>query len=238
MAVDDPVEYQRAYYRQSAEDYNTWRHRGQEQNGHAVALSWLGTEITRLGITSVLDVGSGTGRVLLGLGQTCPEVKTIGIEPSAEMREQGHRAGLSESQLIEGDGQHLEFEDGSFDLVCEFGALHHIPDPRAAVNEMLRVARKAVFLFDVNDFGGGRPVVRFAKQTLNGLRLWHLADLVKTRGKGYRISEGDGLSYSYSLFNDFRTIKEGCRSVHLMTTSSTGRNPYRSATHIALLGIK
>jgi len=76
--------------------------------------------------------------------------------------------------------------------------LHHIRKPALAVAEMLRVATKAIFLSDSNNFGHGSPLGRSIKQTIDLLGLWPLADWIKTKGKGYTISEGDGLAYSYS----------------------------------------
>jgi hypothetical protein len=103
---------------------------------------------------------------------------------------------------------------------------------------MLRVAGRAVFISDCNNFGQGSLLGRGLKQCLNALHLWPLADFIKTRGRGYTLSEGDGLAYSYSVFNDYRQIREKCRSVHVLNTSDAGRNPYRTASHVALLGIK
>jgi hypothetical protein len=103
---------------------------------------------------------------------------------------------------------------------------------------MLRVAKKAVFISDANNFGQGRLLARTLKQAINALGLWGLADLVKTGGKGYLCSEGDGLAYSYSVFSDYRQIKAACTRVHLLDTAGGGSNLYRSAAHVALLGIK
>lgn len=68
------------------------------------------------------------------------------------------------------------------------------------MSEMLRVAQKAIFISDANNFGQGRFLARTAKQALNALGLWKTVDFIKTKGKGYTISEGDGLAYSYSVF--------------------------------------
>jgi hypothetical protein len=113
-----------------------------------------------------------------------------------------------------------------------------VRDHRRAVSEMLRVARKAIFISDSNSFGQGSRLVRAAKQALRAAGLWRIADLVKTRGRGYTITEGDGLAYSYSVFDDYRLIKASCRSMHLLNTQDADVNPYRSASHVALLGIK
>jgi SAM-dependent methyltransferase len=149
------------------------------------------------------------------------------------MREEG-----TAQQLIEGDGQALAFADGTFDLVCAFGVLHHVPHPRNAVGEMLWVARRAVFISDSNNFRQGQPMVRLAKQAIRALRLWPLANFLKTRGKGYAISDGDGLFYSHSVFDDYPQITAQCAHVHLLNTSESGPDIYRSASHVAMLGLK
>ena len=67
---------------------------------------------------------------------------------------------------------------------------------------------------------------------------WPVADLIKTRGRGYTISDGDGVAYSYSVFNDYDQIAAVCKRIHLINTEGSGPNLYRSAPHIALLGLK
>jgi SAM-dependent methyltransferase len=202
------------------------------------ALRFMISVIEQFGIKSILDIGCGTGRGLLTLQKAKPDIVAVGVEPSAELREIGYANGLSETQLVEGDAMGLAFGDGSFDLVCEFGALHHIPAPAKAVSEMLRVARKAIFISDCNNFGQGSKLARLFKQAVNGAGLWPLADFIKTRGKGYTISEGDGLAYSYSVFNDYKQIRQACKSIHVLNTVDSGPNLYRTSTHVALLGIK
>ncbi len=230
------VEIQRAYYAKTAYRYDDTHvnHEGE----HDFALRFLVAAVQHLGIRSILDVGSGTGRVLIEFSRVMPGVTAVGIEPSAELREVGYSKGLSRSQLIDGDAMKLAFEDGSFDLVCEFGALHHISVPSRAVSEMLRVSGKAIFISDVNNFGQGSRMSRLLKQAINAMGLWPLADWIKTRGKGYVMSEGDGLVYSYSVFNDYKQIREACESVHVVNTTDAAPDLYRAASHVALLGIK
>ena len=110
----------------------------------------------------------------------------------------------------------LEFAEGAFDVVCAFGVLHHASDHARAVEEMLRVADRAILISDSNNFGQGRPLVRALKQGLRALQLWPLADWLKTRGKGYTITEGDGLAYSYSVFSDYERIRARCTRVHVV----------------------
>ncbi len=230
------IEIQRAYYAGTAHRYDdTHVH---QEGEHALALRFLVAAVEYLGIHSILDVGSGTGRGLLEFARVMPGVTAVGVEPSAELREIGYSKGLSRSQLIDGDAMNLAFGDDTFDLVCEFGALHHIPVPSKAVAEMLRVSRKAIFISDVNNFGQGGRLSRMLKQTINAVGLWPLADRIKTKGKGYVMSEGDGLVYSYSVFNDYKQIRAACETVHLLNTTDSAPNLYRSASHMAVLGIK
>lgn len=227
---------QREYYRKTASQYDEMH--VFDKGEHALALALLAALIDYHGIKSVLDIGSGTGRALLAIKSKCPGTIVVGIEPSRELREQGYKKGLSTLELFDGDAHALPFEDGAYDLVCEFGVLHHLPDPRSAVREMLRVARIGIFISDSNNFGQGGFVARSIKQTLHALKLWPLADLIKTRGKGYSISEGDGLAYSYSVFSDYAEIAKQCSRIHMFNTIGNGPNLYRNAAHVALLALK
>jgi ubiquinone/menaquinone biosynthesis C-methylase UbiE len=230
----DAVNRQRDYYQATARRYDSMH---MEDKEHTYALSILVALIKQLGISSVLDVGSGTGRAVLAIKDagTC----AIGIEPVQALREQGHRKGLLREELIDGDVQNLAFPDASFDLVCSFAVLHHVPAPRKAVSEMLRVAKRGVFISDANNFGQGSTSVRFFKQAIRSLGLWPAANFIKTGGKGYSISEGDGLAYSYSVFDDYPQISAACREVRLFATApSTGPNLYRSCPQVAIFGNK
>ena len=172
------------------------------------------------------------------LKRTYPHLRVVGIEPVEALREIGYSQGLAASELVAGDGNSLQYEAGDFDLVCAFGVLHHIRNPEVTVAEMLRVSGKAIFISDANNFGQGGWLSRTIKQSINFFRLWPLANFVKTRGKVYAITEGDGVAYSYSLFTNYRLIRAACKSVHLLNTLDAGVNLYRTAPHVALLGLK
>lgn len=229
------VEIQRSYYAETAQSYDEIHNHDRDE--HGLALAYMMAMIEFFGIGSVLDIGSGTGFALLGLKERMPHVRAVGVEPSEAQRVIGYDKGLSQTELVDGDAMCLAFADGSFDLVCEFGALHHIQRPELAISEMLRVARKAIFVSDSNNFGQGRKFSRFMKQAINAIGLWPAVNLIKTKGKGYTLSAGDGLSYSYSVFTNYQQISKRCVSVHLLNTINSGPNLYRSSPHIALLGI-
>ena len=227
---------QRRYYAETASRYEAMH--VNERDEHSFALGLLVASVDFLQVRSILDVGSGTGRAIRHLKKHRPDLRVVGIEPVKELREVGYSLGTAEADLVDGDANHLEFGAGEFDLVCEFAALHHMRRPELAVAEMLRVARKAIFISDANNFGQGSRAVRSIKQIINFFGLWKMANLAKTKGKGYLTSEGDGVAYSYSVFNNYKQIQASCSSIHLLNTVDGHLNLYRTATHVALLGVK
>lgn len=230
------VELQRRYYAQTADRYDQMHVADKDEQ--AFALSMLVGLLDFLEINSVLDIGAGTGRVNMFLKQHRPGMRVLGVEPVQALREIGHRHGVPESELVDGDATALSFKNGEFDLVCEFAVLHHIRQPERVVAEMLRVARKAIFISDGNNFGQGSPLTRIIKQCIHAVGLWKVADYLKTGGKGYTISDGDGLAYSYSVFDNYRQVRQACKTVHVMNLSDAGVNPYRTASQATILGIK
>jgi ubiquinone/menaquinone biosynthesis C-methylase UbiE len=229
---DEAVVSQRAYYARTAASYDDSQVGDADE--HAMALAWMAAMIEQRKLKSVLDVGSGTGRALLYL-QDRVDVRLLGVEPSKELREIGYGKGLIREQLIDGDALALSFPDNSFDLVCAFGVLHHIADHGRAVAEMARVARKAVFISDANNFGQGPLRYRTVKQALNLLGLWKVFDYVRTGFKGYHYSEGDGVFYSYSVHGDIPLIERKFPKIYYMSTRPSGPNLYRSAETIAVM---
>jgi ubiquinone/menaquinone biosynthesis C-methylase UbiE len=196
------AQIEQAYYANTAGRYDELHNHDCDE--HGLAFAYMLAMVDFFGICSVLDVGSGTGFTLLKLKEKMPHIRAVGVEPSPAQRAIAFGKGLSETELVDGDAMRLASSDSSFDLVCEFGVLHHIPRPELAISEMLRVAKKAIFVSDSNNFGQGRKFWRFLKQVINALRLWPAANLIKTKGKGYTFSAGDGLSYSYSVFTNYK----------------------------------
>ena len=233
----DEINIQRSYYKKTADQYDK-RHTADETGAHSFALSCLAGLTNYLKIESILDLGAGTGRSIKYLKKICPKIKIVGIEPVKELREIGYSQGISKEELIDGDATKLNFRNSEFDLICEFGILHHIKNNKLVVDEMLRASKKAIFISDCNNLASGSKIKRSIKQILYALRLWKLADFINSKGKGYYVSEGDGLSYSYSVFENYRQIKSSCKSVHIINTLESDINLYRTAKHIALLGIK
>jgi ubiquinone/menaquinone biosynthesis C-methylase UbiE len=179
------VEIQQAYYADTAQEYDIIHNHDRDEHGLGVA--YLMAMIEFFGIGSVLDVGSGTGFALLKLKEKMPQLRAVGVEPSPAQRAIGYGKGLSESELVDGNAMELAFPDGSFDLVCEFGVLHHIPRPELAISEMLRVASKAIFICDANNFGQGGKFFRLLKQAINALRAMACRESDQNKRQGIHV---------------------------------------------------
>src|SRR5260370_24066104 len=112
--MSDPVSIQLKYYETTASAYDDAH---SHENVFEAAI--FGAALQYLQPRSLLDIGSGTGRLLLAAKKNNPEMKVVGIEPSAALRQRGYAKGLSPTELIDGDAQNLPFEDGAFGVVSE-----------------------------------------------------------------------------------------------------------------------
>jgi len=219
--VKDPVLEQRKYYTDTASRYDTMHaHEGVDDDaGMQVLFSFL----RALEVRSLLDVGSATGRGLPRLAEGLSDALVCGVEPVEALVRQGISSGVAQGlPLLLASGDALPFADKSFDAVCEFAMLHHVPDPARVVQEMLRVARNVVVISDANRFGQGSFPLRIIKLLLYKLKLWKAFDFVRTRGKGYQVSEGDGVFYSYSAFDNLHQIQQWAESVYLFPLDKAG----------------
>jgi SAM-dependent methyltransferase len=236
--IAQPVEaeqLQAAHYQATACNYNSSCGSTPE---HEFALHQILGMLRMLGITSILDVGTGTGRALRFFKANRPDIRVLGVEPVSALRELAYESGVGREEVVEGDGTKLEFKDNTFDLVIETGVLHHVREPQRVVAEMLRVARKAIFISDTNNLGQGGALGRVVKNGCYYLGLWDLLCWVRTLGKGYVIEPNDGLWYYYTAFQHMKQLQEACGSVHVTNTRRTCRFPMFGASHVAILGIK
>ncbi len=230
------AELQRQYYAQTASHYDAMHLTCDRE--HDLALHLLAGYIDFYQIGSVLDVGAGTGRTILWLKQRFPNLVVKGIEPVAALREQGYQKGLLPEDLLDEDAYALPFTDNSFDLVCEFAVLHHVRHPNRMIREMSRVAKRMIGISDCNFMGQGSFALRLMKYLIFSLGLWELADWIKTKGKGYTLSEGDGLAYSYSIYQSLPSIRQSWRTFRLTTTGGDSDRllgQWLTAAHLLLI---
>ena len=219
--VDRAVELQRKYYTDTAGCY-------EQMHGHESAGDPFHTDF----VVATLRI----------LKTAIPELFVCGIEPvAAPVNEAVKLGNVKSGAILLGKGDALPFADGSFDAVCEFAILHHVAEPRMVIGEMLRVARKVVIISDSNRFGQGPMWLRFVKLGLYKLGLWSAFDYLRTSGKRYRITEGDGLAYSYSVY-DFDQISAWADHVIIVTVDKSSAvswlHPLLTSGGVTLCGIR
>src|SRR5580704_15117996 len=207
---------QARYYEQSASAYDGM-HNARDDHEHNLALQYIEMISNAFGLRTFLDVGAGTGRGICFLRDRGKEVR--GIEPVAAMIEKAELNGVPKGLLLRGSGYELPFEDEAFDAVFECGVLHHVAEPGRMVAEMIRVAKRAIFLSDSNRFGQGGHAARLLKIGLWKCGLRRAARFVQTKGKMYTLSEGDGLAYSYSVFDSYDQLAALTRQIWLLPTA-------------------
>ena len=116
-------------------------------------------------VSSYLDLGTGTGRIL---EVVAPQARrAVGIDLNNEMlslaRTRIEKARLNQVQVRRGDLFELPYPDASFDLVTIHQVLHYLEDPAGAIHEAARVLMP-----------GGRMVIAdFAPHMLEFLREQH-----------------------------------------------------------------
>jgi hypothetical protein len=107
---------------------------------------------------------------------------------------------------------------------------------------MLRVARNAVVISDANRFGQGPLPLRIVKLLLFKLKLWKLFDFLRTRGKGYQVSAGDGVFYSYSIYDNLRQIQQWAGGIQIFPIGETRPrgwlNPLLTSGSVLLIAVR
>jgi len=150
------------YFRANAEDWDQIRSLHVDE---AVVEQALLKAVGDLSGGRILDVGTGTGRILEMLGRTAEE--GVGVDMSREMlavaRARLQRADLSNCLVRQADMYQLPYPGGMFDVVTLHQVLHFAERPDAAIAEAARVLAP----------GGKLVVVDFAPHDRDELREEH-----------------------------------------------------------------
>ena len=107
----------------------------------------------------VLDIGCGTGTVVVLLKRKFPTAQIVGLDPDPKAlrraQKKVRRAGVA-VQLDQGFADELPYEEGAFDRVLSSFMFHHLeePDREKMLREVLRVL-KPRGSFHLLDFAGG-----------------------------------------------------------------------------------
>jgi ArsR family transcriptional regulator len=156
------AEHAAAYFRENAAQWHKIRSLYIDEREVEAALSAI---VAAAAPHDLLDIGTGTGRMLEILG---PQVgQAMGIDQSREMlavaRVNLEQAGLSNGIVRLGDMYQLPLGDASFDAVVIHQVLHYADRPATVIAEAARVLRR----------GGILVIVDFAPHTLEYLREDH-----------------------------------------------------------------
>lgn len=109
-----------------------------------------------------LDIGCGTGDMLLLTHQACPEARLTGLDFSPNMLEVARKRcqGIPDLSLVQGNALELPFEDATFDGATFAFALRNTDGYERALAEALRVLKPGAPLVCLDSFVPANPAVR------------------------------------------------------------------------------
>jgi 2-polyprenyl-3-methyl-5-hydroxy-6-metoxy-1,4-benzoquinol methylase len=111
--------------------------------------------------SKVLDIGTAGGAFLEAAQKYGYDV--YGMEPSYDLVKRGKARGLN---IEQGTVENHSFQLGSFDMVCLWDVIEHIPDPKAALIEVRKLLKSdGILLINYPDIGT-------VQAKLAGKRFW------------------------------------------------------------------
>ncbi len=129
-------------------------------------LSWLRIPSGRRWV----DVGCGTGALCAAILDHCSPSSVTGVEPSEGFLETAREHLADRAVLHQGSAAAIPLDDASVDVVVSGLVLNFVPDPRAALVEMTRVADSAgTIAAYVWDYGGKMELMRYFWDAAAGL---------------------------------------------------------------------
>lgn len=114
----------------------------------------------------VLEIGVGAGTDFIqwirqGANPTGVDMTNAAISTTQE-RLKREKVSEERYELVQGDAENLQFTDNLFDVVYSHGVLHHTPNTRKALSEVLRVLKP----------GGEARIMVYGIPCWSGLMLW------------------------------------------------------------------
>ncbi|MDP4181732.1 MAG: methyltransferase domain-containing protein [Bacillota bacterium] len=100
----------------------------------------------------VVDLGAGDGYISREVSKTAKKVIAVDIagEMLKELKRKAFEQGISNIDIVEGDGLEVPIPEAYADIVCANMYLHHISEPNLAIKEMSRILKPGgkVFIAD------------------------------------------------------------------------------------------
>jgi len=150
MEIDTPEDYERAltdtkFVRRLVKRKTDWNKRAKFYN----SLDWVNKDVLLSQVVEVagvlkdekvLDIGTGTGKVLIALKEQCPEADYYGVDISQSMLDKieasyGFNLSIRAMEDLQG------VKDSDFDLVTARMVFHHATNLEEAMNEVYRVLK-------------------------------------------------------------------------------------------------
>jgi len=128
------------YWNNDAANYDA--HAKKSHKAYQTIIAHIKNEISTE--MDILDMGTGTGEIPIGI---CSNAKSINaIDFSPEMiriaRAKAHKNGIKNISFLVEDGNQLNFQDNSFDVILIINLLHVVPKPENIINEAKRLIKK------------------------------------------------------------------------------------------------
>ena len=229
-----------AYYNETALHYDILHGEDQDPE-HIRALERGWPIISALAPNSIADIGCGTGRTMRWIHGRIPSLELIGVDPSQSLLDIASKS-LPSARFQLGKGERLPLVDNAVDICFATGIMHHVDHPAVVIEEMFRVARKAVLISDHNNFAFGSSKVRRIRLLLYTLGLLKAATFVKHGFKRQGYSTEDGWWYPYSLFENHAHISKLSSVQYIIPTcqvnSGAISNMLLVQSHFAVIAIK
>jgi len=152
----------------------------------------------------ILEIGCGQGAGAKIIYDLFRPGRYLGVDLDPRMiRRAKRKAGaLPNARFVEGDIANLDVADASFDLVVDFGVIHHVPNWRDALAEVARVLKAdGEFLFEdlpleTWERGIGVPFRRLSEHPYDDMfRKQEFVDELSSRGFRVEIYETSPLSF-------------------------------------------
>ena len=154
----------------------------------------------------VLEIGCGQGagaRIIYDLFN--PEAYFgVDLDPRMIRRAKKKAGTLANATFLEGDVSNLRFPDSSFDLIIDFGIVHHVPNWKDAIAEVHRTLKvQGEFLFEdlsleTWERGIGIPFKRIADHPYDQMfTKQEFVDELLAHGFAVDVHESSPLSFYY-----------------------------------------
>lgn len=165
----------------------------------------------------VLDIACGTGVLTEQFVRMGADVTAIDLTPKAvELTKKRLALYHLNAEVIEADAQQMPFADNTFDYVCAWGCLMHMPNTEKAIGEIHRVlkpgGKSLAMMYHVNSVHL-RYAIQLGRGILRGKYLYYdNQSLINRYTDGANVG-GNQLAKFYSrtqfrqLFSQFKDVK-------------------------------